>query len=225
MCLLSAVPTFVTHIAPSEGANVEGTFIVKSTSRYLAIQSGDISLLLSLQISTPSVEDVLTCLIAPSQLGLGDTHILCSECWCNRPGMTRDRRAFATFGLDMYPSIRKSLQSLIVPKDRTSCGKSLALIEIRIVLASLLSAFRICLTPDDNGEAVERAMRDQSTGSSRDLNLIFQPHWSNNTRKLLDMVVVTTRSKCTIILVQIQQVSSSNLSERHWQLYTWGVHA
>jgi hypothetical protein len=54
-------------------------------------------------------------------------------------------------------------------------GKNLALTEIRMVTASLLSRFRICFAPGDNGEAVECDMRDQLTGNPGDLNLVFEP--------------------------------------------------
>ena len=63
---------------------------------------------------------------------------------------------------------------LTLCEGRTSCvGKDLALTEIRMVTACVLSTFRICFTPGDNGEAVERDMRDQLTGNPGDLYLIF----------------------------------------------------
>lgn len=66
-------------------------------------------------------------------------------------------------------------QALIMSKGRTSCvGKNLALTEIRMVIASLLSAFRIHFAPGDNGEPVERDMRDQLTANPGNLNLIFE---------------------------------------------------
>lgn len=64
---------------------------------------------------------------------------------------------------------------LIVAAGRTSCvGKALALTEIRLVTARLLSTFHICFAQGDSGEAVERDMRDQLTGNPGDLNLIFE---------------------------------------------------
>lgn len=68
---------------------------------------------------------------------------------------------------------------LNVCEGRTSCvGKNLALAEIRLVTASLLSRFRVCFAPGDNGDAVERDMRDQLTGNPGDLNLVFEPRQS-----------------------------------------------
>lgn len=65
---------------------------------------------------------------------------------------------------------------LIIPEGRTSCvGKALALTEIRMVTASLLSVFRVKFAEGDNGEAVERDMRDQLTGNPGDLILAFTP--------------------------------------------------
>jgi cytochrome P450 len=58
---------------------------------------------------------------------------------------------------------------------RTSCvGKSLALTEVRMVTAHLLSNFHISFCPGDDGEAVERDMRDQLTATPGKLNLVFR---------------------------------------------------
>ncbi|KAL8735761.1 MAG: hypothetical protein Q9166_000624 [cf. Caloplaca sp. 2 TL-2023] len=74
-----------------------------------------------------------------------EPHKFYPERWYSRPELIRDRRAFAPFGLG-----------------RTSCvGKDLAMMEIRMVVATLLSSFLISFAPGDNGEAVERDMRDQ----------------------------------------------------------------
>ena len=47
--------------------------------------------------------------------------------------------------------------------------------EIRMVTARLLATFRIRFEPGENGEAVERDMRDQLTGNPGDLMLVFEP--------------------------------------------------
>lgn len=68
---------------------------------------------------------------------------------------------------------------LTVPEGRTSCvGKNLALTEIRMVTADLLSAFDVRFAPGDNGEAVELNMRDQLTANPGDLSLVFTPRSS-----------------------------------------------
>jgi len=81
----------------------------------------------------------------------------CPERWYSKPDMIIDRRAFAPFGLG-----------------RTACaGKHLALAEIRMVVAVLLSVFRISFCPGDKGESVERDMLDQLTANHGDLKLVF----------------------------------------------------
>jgi len=86
-----------------------------------------------------------------------EPHKFCPERWYSKPEMIRDRRAFAPFGVG-----------------RTSCvGKGLAITELRMVTASLLSTFRISFGPGDKGEAVERDLRDQLTANPGDLNLLF----------------------------------------------------
>ena len=73
-------------------------------------------------------------------------------------------------------------QPIIILEGRTSCvGKNLALTEIRMVIASLISTFQIRFPSGDNGEAVERDMRDQLTGNPGDLNLVFEPYDLNKT--------------------------------------------
>ncbi|KAL6720637.1 hypothetical protein ACLMJK_002562 [Lecanora helva] len=88
-----------------------------------------------------------------------DPHAFCPERWYSRQEMIKDKRAFAPFGLG-----------------KTACvGKNLALTEIRMVIASLLSAFDIKFPPGESGQAVERDMKDQLTANPGDLNLIFTP--------------------------------------------------
>ena len=45
--------------------------------------------------------------------------------------------------------------------------------ELRMVLAGILSQFDVAFAPGDNGEAVERDLRDQLTANPGDLNLKF----------------------------------------------------
>lgn len=60
---------------------------------------------------------------------------------------------------------------------RTSCvGKHLALAQIRSVVSSLVSQYRIEFAPgEDNGEAVKRDMRDQLTARPGEFHLVFVP--------------------------------------------------
>ncbi|KAF5873339.1 putative benzoate 4-monooxygenase cytochrome protein [Botrytis fragariae] len=91
-----------------------------------------------------------------------EPHKFCPERWYSRPEMILDKRAFAPFGVG-----------------RTSCvGKNLALTEVRMASAHLISAFKIHFHPGDNGDAVERDLRDQLTAKPGELRLIFEPRIS-----------------------------------------------
>ena len=71
---------------------------------------------------------------------------------------------------------------LCISAGQTSCvGKNLALTEIRMVTARLLSAFDISFQDGDNGESVERDMRDQLTANPGDLRLVFEPRERSST--------------------------------------------
>ncbi|KAI9722768.1 MAG: hypothetical protein M1828_004464 [Chrysothrix sp. TS-e1954] len=66
------------------------------------------------------------------------------ERWCSKPWMTKDDSAFAPFGRGMY-----------------SCaGKSLALAELRMVIATLVMDFDIALGPSEDGLKVRDSARD-----------------------------------------------------------------
>lgn len=91
--------------------------------------------------------------------------------------MILDKRAFAPFGVGMFYQIltSKTEYSQIDKLGRTSCvGKNLALTEVRMASAHLISAFKIRFSAGDNGEAVERDMRDQLTAKPGELRLIFE---------------------------------------------------
>ncbi|KAJ9260547.1 hypothetical protein DTO212C5_8476 [Paecilomyces variotii] len=82
------------------------------------------------------------------------------ERWYSRPELIKDRRAFAPFGVG-----------------HTSCvGKHLAIAQIRLVAANLISRYRIEFAPGEgSGEAVERDMKDQLTARPGRFHLIFVP--------------------------------------------------
>ena len=54
-------------------------------------------------------------------------------------------------------------------------GKNLALTQIRLVTAKLLSQYRIRFAPGFDPDAVERDMRDQMTAQVGRVNLLFEP--------------------------------------------------
>ncbi|KAI9151287.1 Cytochrome P469 monooxygenase [Paramyrothecium foliicola] len=80
------------------------------------------------------------------------------ERWYSKPEMVKDKRAFAPFGVG-----------------RTSCaGKRLAMGQMRLVAAAILSRYHIKFAPGDNGDAVERDMTDQLTANPGRLVLVFE---------------------------------------------------
>ncbi|PLB50874.1 cytochrome P450 [Aspergillus steynii IBT 23096] len=80
------------------------------------------------------------------------------ERWYSQPELIRDRRAFAPFGVG-----------------NTSCvGKNLALTQIRLVTAALVSRYHIEFAPGTkNGERVEKDMKDQLTAQPGECRLVF----------------------------------------------------
>ncbi|OQE89490.1 hypothetical protein PENNAL_c0014G05119 [Penicillium nalgiovense] len=87
------------------------------------------------------------------------SHEFIPERWYSQQELIRDKRAFAPFGVG-----------------RTSCvGRHLALAQIRLVTASLVFHYRITFASgENNGEAVERDMKDQLTAQPGACRLVFQ---------------------------------------------------
>ncbi|KAJ6124316.1 hypothetical protein N7471_011633 [Penicillium samsonianum] len=86
-------------------------------------------------------------------------HEFIPERWYSQPELIKDKRAFAPFGVG-----------------RTSCvGRHLALAQIRHVTAALVFHYRITFASgENNGEAVERDMKDQLTAQPGACRLVFQ---------------------------------------------------
>ncbi|KAJ6008772.1 hypothetical protein N7522_003788 [Penicillium canescens] len=86
-------------------------------------------------------------------------HDFIPERWYSRPELIKDKRAFAPFGIG-----------------RTSCvGRHLALAQIRLLAAALVSRYRVQFAPGENwGEAVERDMKDQLTAQPGACRLVFE---------------------------------------------------
>ncbi|KKY31540.1 putative benzoate 4-monooxygenase cytochrome p450 [Diaporthe ampelina] len=77
--------------------------------------------------------------------------------------MVKAPRAFAPFGMG-----------------RTLCvGKNLAMAQMRLVAASILTKYDIDFAPEEgNGEAVERDLKDQLTANPGKLRLVFEKRGS-----------------------------------------------
>ncbi|KAI0547129.1 benzoate 4-monooxygenase cytochrome P450 [Xylaria curta] len=81
------------------------------------------------------------------------------ERWYSRPELVKDRRAFAPFGIGRYGCV----------------GKAIAMAQIRLVIACLLSKYSIAFAPGEgNGESVEKDMRDQTTANPGKLVLVLE---------------------------------------------------
>ena len=57
---------------------------------------------------------------------------------------------------------------------RICVGKNLALTQIRLVTETLLLKYRVRFAPGENGEAVERDMRDQLTAQAGKYRVVFE---------------------------------------------------
>lgn len=94
--------------------------------------------------------------------------------------MVRDQSAFAPFGVGMYrllavPS-HVHLRLTIYSTGRRACvGKNLAMAQTRLVVARLVSSYRMRLAPSIAIETIERDMKDQLTAQLGDFAVIFEP--------------------------------------------------
>lgn len=84
------------------------------------------------------------------------------------------RILFIPFFFCMTPSKQLLITTTL---GHTSCvGKHLAIAQIRLVAANLISRYRIEFAPGEgSGEAVERDMKDQLTARPGRFHLIFVP--------------------------------------------------
>ncbi|RAH58924.1 cytochrome P450 [Aspergillus piperis CBS 112811] len=80
------------------------------------------------------------------------------ERWYSQPELVLDKRAFTPFGVGT----------------RTCVGKNLALTQLRLVLAILLSRYRVRFADGETGQAVERDMRDQLTAQPGRYSIVFE---------------------------------------------------
>ncbi|KAH7073023.1 cytochrome P450 monooxygenase-like protein [Paraphoma chrysanthemicola] len=81
------------------------------------------------------------------------------ERWTSRPGLVKDKSAYAPFSLGAYSCI----------------GKQLALMELRIALFMLVTEFDICFAPGDDGSNFLYNDQDHFTIAIADLKLVFIP--------------------------------------------------
>ncbi|KAI0145190.1 cytochrome P450 [Xylariaceae sp. FL1272] len=105
-----------------------------------------------------------TTIVAPSYpIGRLDTAFerpkeFLPERWTTRQDLVLDKRAFAPFSLGKFGCI----------------GKSLAMIEMRLVIALLVKHFEISFAEGDEGESLFEGLQDQFTFAPGPLNLSFR---------------------------------------------------
>lgn len=80
------------------------------------------------------------------------------ERWTTRPEMLKDVRGFSPFAQGRYNCV----------------GKTLAMMEMRVVIASLVKQFKIGFSDTDPGEKVLSDLRDQFTAAPGKLQLKFE---------------------------------------------------
>lgn len=105
------------------------------------------------------------------------------ERWYSRPELIRDKDSFAPFGVGEFPRITPEqvrmlpaiyLTNVIFTGRRACVGKGLALTQIRLVTAKLLSKYKVRFAPGVDPDAVERDMRDQLTAQLGRVDLLFE---------------------------------------------------
>lgn len=79
------------------------------------------------------------------------------ERWTTRPDMLKDIRGFSPFAQGRYKCV----------------GKTLAMIEMRVVIASLVKKFEISFSDTDRGDNLVSNLRDQFTAAPGKLELQF----------------------------------------------------
>ncbi|KAJ5754144.1 cytochrome P450 [Penicillium nucicola] len=175
MRLLPAVPTFSSRVTPPEGLVIDGKFIPGGTKicapRYTIGRRADFIPFYHIVQREADRPPVTSAFINP--------HSFIPERWYSRPELIRDKRAFAPFGIGkMLPKVFDDSEGhMHRPFWRTSCvGRHLALAQIRLVAAALVSKYQIKFAPGAGlGEAVERDMRDQLTAQPGACWVVFHP--------------------------------------------------
>jgi hypothetical protein len=85
-------------------------------------------------------------------------HDFIPERWYSQPQLIKDRRAFSPFGIGRTSSV----------------GKQLALAQLRLVAARLLSKYRYCFAESKGIKSFENDMKDQLTAKPGKLILVFE---------------------------------------------------
>ena len=116
-------------------------------------------------------------------------HDFIPERWYNKPELVKAPRAFAPFGMGKSSGIKNcvstnyiwnTMMTIFPTLGRTLCvGKNLAMAQMRLVAASILTKHDIDFAPgEENGKAVERDLKDQLTANPGKLRLVFEKRGS-----------------------------------------------
>ncbi|PHH64775.1 hypothetical protein CDD81_4037 [Ophiocordyceps australis] len=149
-----AVPTGGYRDSPPEGCTIGGRFIPGNTTivapRYSIFRCKSYLFLFVAPLFYFRMEASETC--------YRDANDFIPERWTSRPELVKDSRSFLPFAQGRY----------------TCLGKALALSELRVVTALLVSKYRIRFPHGEVGESVERDLRDQFTAAPGNLDLVFE---------------------------------------------------
>jgi cytochrome P450 len=87
------------------------------------------------------------------------------ERWYSRPELIKDKRAYAPFSIGKFLHIRIRLRVVLIGRlgARQCVGKSLALVELRLIIAVLLKEFDVKFAEGYDSGVMWRDMKDQVT--------------------------------------------------------------
>ncbi|KAI4156765.1 MAG: hypothetical protein LQ340_000022 [Diploschistes diacapsis] len=107
------------------------------------------------------------------------------ERWSSSPELIKDASGYAPFSTGNYQSFSSSIYCPLNLQRFCSArvcvcpygciGRPLALIQLRTLIASILTRFDVALAPGEDGTGLLERSRDQFTTVSADLLLVFKP--------------------------------------------------
>ena len=103
-----------------------------------------------------------------------DPNSFIPERWSTKPDLIKDKNAFYPFSLGMSTTRQTSARANGYHTGPMGCiGKPLALMELRCVLAKLITTFDVKFAPGDDGTDLDAKSRDHFTLEPGPLNLCF----------------------------------------------------
>lgn len=118
----------------------------------------------------------------PGELYFERADAFIPERWYSKPEMVKNRQAHTPFSIGKLDRTKHiSIESLYLEADasgsgKSSCiGKSLALMDIKLVIAAIVLRFHISFPPGEDCHRVYTEMQDQFTLAPGPLSLLFKP--------------------------------------------------